>query len=135
MPPRIQVRSHSLAFRPRVQRPFTQQLWQSRRTYADEGKQSEQGLHPNPNVQAHTDPAAQSQQAVNEKEDDPRAGALPHVSEEAAAMAKSMGTQPPELEKGTPVAEVCDFFGVALAVWWRCASKPSTDYFCTGPEE
>jgi small subunit ribosomal protein S7 len=32
--------------------------------------------------------------------------AIPHVSEEAAAMKKSMGETPPELEQGTPIEEI-----------------------------
>ncbi|KAB8336828.1 hypothetical protein FH972_021137 [Carpinus fangiana] len=77
----------------------------SRRSYADDSSK----LHPNPNVKPETDPNAlpQSQQQgrMQETESDPRADAAPHVSEEAAALAKSMGGQAPEMEQGTPVGE------------------------------
>jgi hypothetical protein len=33
---------------------------------------------------------------------------LPHVSEEQAALDKSMGETPPDIEQGTPVEEVSE---------------------------
>lgn len=33
---------------------------------------------------------------------------LPHVSEEQAALDKSMGNTPPDIEQGTPVQEVSE---------------------------
>jgi hypothetical protein len=37
----------------------------------------------------------------------PNEDQLPHVSEEQAAMDKSMGNTPPDISQGTPVKEVC----------------------------
>lgn len=111
MPPRLslpQLQSRSLAIRPRVAaaRPIAAA---HPRSYANDSAK----LHPNPDVKAQTDPNApsQSQQQVEngrmKQEDlDPRVDAAPHVTEEAAAMAKVMGEQPPEVSQGTPVNEV-----------------------------
>lgn len=38
----------------------------------------------------------------------PNEDQLPHVSEEQAAMDKSMGNTPPDISQGTPVQEVSD---------------------------
>lgn len=40
----------------------------------------------------------------------PNEDQLPHVSEEQAAIDKSMGATPPDLEQGTPIQEVGVFF-------------------------
>lgn len=46
-------------------------------------------------------PISPDQKGPNTEQD-----AIPHVSEEAAAMKKSMGETPPELEQGTPIEEI-----------------------------
>ena len=40
---------------------------------------------------------------------------LPHVTEEQAAMDKSMGNTPPDIEQGTPVQEVYSHLTSALS--------------------
>lgn len=45
---------------------------------------------------------ATSRTAAKNSNQDP----LPNVSQEAAAIDKSMGTNPPEIEQGTPIQEV-----------------------------
>lgn len=115
MPPRV-----SLAYlnpRPLVLRSRAPAIFRAQqsvvstqyRSYADDSSK----LHPNPDVKPETDPSAlpQSQQQdqngrMQEADQDPTANAAPHVSEEAAAMAKVKGEQPPEMSQGTPVSEV-----------------------------
>jgi len=37
----------------------------------------------------------------------PNSESLPHVSEEAASMAQTTGTEGPDINQGTPIDEVC----------------------------
>lgn len=50
----------------------------------------------------HLSPNAQN----NLDQKGPNMDQLPHVSEEAAAMSKSMGSEGPDLSQGTPVGDV-----------------------------
>ena len=55
------------------------------------------------------DPASSTSKGPNEDQ-------LPHVSEEQAAIDKSMGNTPPDLDRGTPVKEVCCLGLSALSI-------------------
>lgn len=91
MPPRIRFCSSctALPLRPRPAHHFAKLEWHTSsrtvsRPYSDKSKDlpvSEDGKGPN------TDP-------------------LPHISEEAAAIAKATGSDGPDLTQGTPVSEV-----------------------------
>lgn len=126
MPPRACFRPTVLALRPRAQLiPVQYRPWlQCQRSYAHDSN-----LHPNPDVVPTTDPQSPGPSANPGRADGPTDGGVrvgnpdpqaqgnlepkgpnmeqaPHVSEEAAAMSKATGNEGPDLEQGTPVAEV-----------------------------
>ncbi|KAL9084993.1 MAG: hypothetical protein Q9159_004959 [Coniocarpon cinnabarinum] len=97
--------------------------------YASTTSSNDPKLHPNPNVSPSTEPssaspssnparadsnsapeASDTADAVNASSNvnpkGPNMEQLPHVSEEAAAMSKSMGESGPAVDQGTPVQDV-----------------------------
>lgn len=122
---RIAIRNSvlRLPLRPRPASALPRQ-WRQRACVSDDAK-----LHPNPKVVPNTDPSSPRPSGNPERADHagspaegvapgssninaqntergPNMDQLPHVSEESAAMSKSMGTKGPQLEQGTPVGEV-----------------------------
>ncbi|KAK5053074.1 hypothetical protein LTR84_002048 [Exophiala bonariae] len=92
MPPRLNLfTARSVAFRTRPsvpQKPFASTLLQQR---------------------AASDNASSKQPATTPVDPDfkgPNTDQLPHVSEEQAALDKSMGNTPPDINQGTPVQEI-----------------------------
>lgn len=92
MPPRLNLfTARSVAFRTRPSiphKPFASSLLQQR---------------------AASDNASSKQPATTPVDSDfkgPNMDQLPHVSEEQAALDKSMGNTPPDIDQGTPVQEV-----------------------------
>ena len=89
MPPRLNVLSFARAFplRPKVQtqwlRPVVRMSSPQARPYSD----------------SKDPPAADRSKRIDSQP-------LPHVSEEAATMAKITGSEGPDLEQGTPIEEV-----------------------------
>lgn len=94
MPPRLNLLAVSRAFPIRTKAPIerwrptaiTQLCTPRNRGYVDSSKDL---------------PISPDQKGPNTEQN-----AIPHVSEEAAAMKKSMGQTPPELEQGTPIEEI-----------------------------